>query len=93
MNPAPTVEHFTEESRFETRGEETIAHLDYSLDGKVMTIRQTYVPPELRGQNIAGLLASAAFEYARSEGLKVVPQCSYIDWYAKRHPEVAALLT
>lgn len=92
MNNPPTVEHFLEKSRFEIRGVETIAHLDYSLARAVMTIHHTFVPPELRGQNIAGQLAGAAFEYARAEGLKVVPQCSYIGVYAKRHPEAAALL-
>lgn len=92
MNTPPAVEHFIENSCFEVRCGEAVAHLDYDLVDAVMTIHHTFVPPELRGQNIAGLLAGAAFEYARIEGLKIVPQCSYIGVFAKRHPEVATLL-
>ncbi|MGJ8652154.1 MAG: GNAT family N-acetyltransferase [Opitutaceae bacterium] len=92
MHNPPTVEHLIEKSCFEIRHREALAHLDYRLDSRVMTIHHTFVPPELRGQSIAGKLAGAAFEFAQAEGLKVVPQCSYIGVYAKRHPEVAALL-
>ncbi|MFQ3225908.1 MAG: putative GNAT family acetyltransferase [Lentimonas sp.] len=88
----PTVLHCADHSRFEICIDDATAVLEYHLIGKIMTIHHTFVPVELRGQNIAGILATAAFDSARSEGLQVVPQCSYIATYAKRHPEAEALI-
>ncbi len=91
--PAPSsVTHNTTEHHFEIAIGDDVARLNYSMSAALMIITHTYVPPALRGQNIAGQLAKAAFDFARTEGLKVVPQCSYIDVYAKRHPEAAVLL-
>jgi hypothetical protein len=86
------VIHNSANSRFEIVIGGATAKLEYTLDGERMIIHHTFVPTELRGQNIAGKLAAAAFDYSRNEGLKVVPQCSYIEVYAKRHPEVADLM-
>lgn len=88
----PTVHHSTDHSRFEINIDDATAVLEYDLAGTVMTIHHTFVPVELRGQNIAGQLAKAAFENARAKELQVVPQCSYIASYAKRHPEAGALV-
>ena len=46
----------------------------------------------LRGREIAARLTEAAFAYARDEGLRVVPTCSYTVLYVERHPEVRALV-
>jgi predicted GNAT family acetyltransferase len=88
----PSVTHNPAASRFELAIGEAMARLEYSTDEGVMTIRHTFVPEELRGRNIAGQLAAGAFDHARSEGLKVLPQCSYIAVYVERQPEAAALL-
>jgi len=37
-------------------------------------------------------LTEAAFAYAREEGLRVVPTCSYAALWVERHPEVRALV-
>ncbi len=86
------VTHNRGHSRFEITIEDANAVLDYTLADGLMTITHTFVPPELRGKNIAGQLAKAAFEFAHAENLKVVPQCSYIRVYARRHPEVQRIL-
>jgi predicted GNAT family acetyltransferase len=87
-----TVRHSADHTRFEIRIGAATAVLDYHLAGKVMTIHHTFVPVELRGQNIAGILAKAAFDTARKEGLQIIPQCSYIARYAERFPEAGALI-
>ena len=69
----PTVQHSTDHARFEIIIGNATAVLEYSRSGTLMTIHHTYVPVELRGQNIAGLLAKAAFDSARAEQLQVVP--------------------
>jgi len=89
---SPTVTHNLERSRFEIVIGDAQAILDYHLSDGLMMITHTFVPPELRGQSIAGQLAEAAFDFAHAERLKVVPQCSYIGVYAKRHPEVQRLM-
>lgn len=69
-----------------TEGEES--HLMYSvLSGGVLAYNHTYVPPALRGKGIAADLVKTALDFAREEGLKVKPNCSYVRLYMRRHPE------
>jgi len=64
------------------------AVLDYAIDGKKMNIFHTFTDPELRGQGLAEKLTQAAFEYAKKNGLRVVPICSYVkDTFLPRHKE------
>jgi predicted GNAT family acetyltransferase len=57
-----------------------------------MRLVHTEVPAELEGRGIASRLVAAAFAYAREQGLTVVPVCSYVRSYMRRHPETASLL-
>jgi predicted GNAT family acetyltransferase len=57
-----------------------------------MRMTQTEVPPALGGRGIAAALVEAAFEHARTHGLKVEPWCSYVRVYLQRHPEAQPLL-
>ena len=91
-NPA-AVTHTPSAARFEIVIANATAHLNYQLAGGLMTIHHTFVPSELRGQQIAAHLAQAAFDYARTEGLQVIPACSYIAAYAKRSPHAGALIS
>jgi uncharacterized protein len=86
----PSVEH--EPGRFVLRIEGREAELVYERRGDVLDIQHTYTPPPLRGREIAARLTEAAFAYARAEGLRVVPTCSYTALYVERHPEVRALV-
>ena len=86
----PTVEH--EPGRFVLRIEGHEAELVYERRGDVLDIQHTYTPPPFRGREIAARLTEAAFAYARDEGLRVVPTCSYTALYVAQHPEVRALV-
>ena len=44
------------------------------------------------GRGVAGDLVKAALDYARAQGLRVVPACSYSAAYVQRHPEYADLV-
>ena len=68
------------------------AHADYRIDGNVMVLPHTVVPPAIGGRGIAGHLVAAALASARARGLKVDPQCSYVAAYMRRHPETQDLL-
>jgi len=46
----------------------------------------------LQGQGVAADLVHAALAFARSQGLRVRPSCSYVAAYMRRHPETLDLL-
>jgi hypothetical protein len=89
-----SVRHEPTADRFAVRLGDTIAYLTYEeKQGRALDYTQVYVPPEYRHQGIGGKITKAALEYARDNGLKVIPSCSYVDWYLKHHPEYRDLTT
>ena len=86
-----TPVHEPERRRWVVALEGELAHLDYSVEGGVMTIHHTIVPKALGGRGIAGSLVRAALEHARAEGLQVQPDCSYAAAWMDKHPEYADL--
>ena len=55
-----------------------IAKLTYKKEGEKLFFESTIVSPELRGQGIAGKVFDEGVKYARENGYKIVPVCSYI---------------
>jgi len=92
MSDEVQVRHQPEASRFAATVEGHDCELDYRLDGKVLTITHTGVPDAVGGRGIAGALTRAALAFARAEGFKVYPACSYAAVFFRRHPEYADLL-
>jgi len=88
---APLITHHPEQGCFDTRVEGLRCEVTYQLRGSVMWIVHTGVPRALEGRGIAGLLVAAALAHAREQGLKVVPSCSYVAAYMRRHPNTADL--
>ena len=62
---------------FGKNGDE-LAKLTYRKEGEKLYFESTVVSSELRGQGIAGKLFDAGVKYARENGYKIVPVCSYI---------------
>lgn len=66
--------------RFET--EDKKAYIEYLLrennDGQVMDLVHTYVPSSKRGLGLASHLCIAAFNFAKSNSLSIIPSCSYV---------------
>lgn len=75
--------------RFELSLEGKLAQLDYVEQGNLIIFTHTFVPEELRGQNVAARLTKFALDDARRLGKKVVPQCSYVAAYMERNKEYA----
>lgn len=71
--------------RFQAVVEGHACVLDYALSGGRMVIRHTGVPTAVGGRGIAARLVRAAMDWARAEGLRVVPQCSYAADFVARH--------
>lgn len=78
--------------RFELAVDGQLAICDYRRDGHTLVLPHTVVPAALQGRGIAALLVQAALDWARAEGLKVRPVCSYVATYMRRHPQTSDLL-
>ena len=92
--PSIEVQHDAAGSRFVVKLEGYEACLMYRRSGKELDLYHTYVPEVFRGKGMAEKLCKAAFEYAKSNTLTVIPSCSYISGaYLKRHPEYLPLTT
>jgi uncharacterized protein len=91
-NAAPDITHDRAAGRFEATVAGHRAVCEYRLDGAVAIFTHTEVPPALQGRGIAAALVQAALAWARSEGLRVRPACSYVAAYMRRHPPTQDLL-
>ena len=92
MTSPVKIDHNTERQRFETTVEGLLCVCDYRLNAGVATFTHTEVPPALAGRGLAAALVEAALAWARQEGLKVRPACSYVAVYMRRHPQTQDLL-
>ncbi|NLX18192.1 MAG: N-acetyltransferase [Desulfobulbus sp.] len=78
--------------RYELHLEGKIALLAYELrNNDTVVLTHTFVPPELRGKNVAAILTKFALDDVRRQGKKVVPQCSYAAAFLERNKEYADL--
>lgn len=68
------------------------SYLKYTIGGNRMSIDSTYTPKEFRGRGYAGKLMKAAIEFAKENNLKIVPNCTYAQYYFEKHPELKELL-
>ena len=89
---ADTVRDNPDRHRFELDADGEIAFANYRRDGSVLTVMHTEVPKQLEGRGIGSRLVAGILEIARAEGLTVVPRCSFVKAYIKRHPQHADLL-
>lgn len=87
-----SVNHNPAASRFETTVDGQLCVADYRLEGGVMSMTHTYVPPALEGRGIAAALVAKALAHARGQGLRVRPACSYVAAYMQRHRDALDLL-
>ena len=63
------------------------AYIDYDKDNGTIVLTHTFVPEAYEGRGVGAQLVAAALADIRRQGLKVVPQCSFVAVYIKRHPE------
>jgi predicted GNAT family acetyltransferase len=77
---------------FIRRGGACIAEMTYRRVGPVAVFDHTEVDPALRGQGVAGRLFDAAVAWARANGIRVTPRCSYVVARFRRDPSLADVL-
>ena len=82
-----TVRHNVAESRYELDTEHGMAIAVYRLQGDRAIFTHTAVPPQDEGKGIASRLVRAALDDVRLRGLKIVPACSFVVAFVRRHSE------
>ena len=87
-----SINNNTRKSQFENHFGGATSLLAYRIDGDTITFTHTEVPKEVSGSGIAGALAETALRFAESSGLKVIPQCSCVASYIRKHPEFEKLV-
>ena len=86
------VLHNQDAKRFEIQIGEYVPVQDYRLDSGTITFTHTGIPRELEGNGIGSLIVRAGLDYAREQEYKVVPLCSFVAAYIRRHSEYSDLL-
>ncbi len=66
--------------------------IDYKTTDDKVHLIHTEVPKELQGKGVAAILVEKTFQYLEEHRLKVVPSCSYIQHFLKRHPRWKSLV-
>lgn len=82
-----TVTHNVSRQRYELPVEHGLAIAAYrqQVDARVFT--HTEVPPEDEGKGIGARVVKAALEDTRKQGFRIIPACSFVVAYVRRHPE------
>lgn len=87
------VQDNAEAQRFELLVDDVLAGFaQYVRRGGRLVFTHTEVDPSFGGRGLGGVLAGAALDAARAEGVKVVPLCTFIAGYIGKHPEQADLV-
>lgn len=68
------------------------AYVKYSVNDGVMTIEETYVPPQHRGKGLASKLMDYAVSLAERNKWRIKPYCSYAISYFLKNREKRILL-
>jgi predicted GNAT family acetyltransferase len=71
---------------------EEVGELDHRDGDGRRVFSHTGVRPAYEGRGLAAQLVRRGLDDAREDGLKVVPQCSYVAAYLAQHPDDADLL-
>ena len=70
-------------------GDGAQAELTWVARGDTRVATHTGVPRAYEGRGHASALVAAMVEDATREGFRIVPACSYVAVWARRHPEAA----
>lgn len=87
------VQHDEDGHRFVIRSSgETVGLLEYRRDGDVLDLRHTEILPEGQGSGLGAVLVRDALDDIRSEGLRIIATCPYVQKFLAEHPEYQDLL-
>ncbi len=79
-------------NRFEMAFPGGLAFASFRRDGDRLIVTHTEVPAAFNGQGLGSQLTLGLFENARATGRRIVPACSFVAAWARRHPEFSDVL-
>lgn len=77
----------SEANRLELEIEGSTALIEYKLSHQTLFLIHTEVPPALEGKGVGSAIVQKALQYAKDNGYKIVPLCTFVQSYLKRHQE------
>jgi predicted GNAT family acetyltransferase len=84
----PMIEHDAARNRFVSQLSGGEAYLAYSKAGDgTLDLQHTIVPEAERGRGVGESLVRAAVDHARSEGVRIIPSCPFVQAWLDDHPE------
>lgn len=83
------VRHNEAAARYELDTEHGQAIAVYRQQGSARVFTHTEVPPADEGKGIGAALVRAALDDTKAHGFKIVPACSFVVAFVRRHPEYA----
>jgi len=93
MEAAPVQVRRNEEAgRFEVELEGETAFAQYQVLPEGVLFPHTVVPEAFEGRGVGSALARAGLDWAREQGLKVLPACAFFAAYMQRHAETQDLV-
>ena len=78
--------------RFEARVGGGVVELDYDRGPDSIEFHHTGTSHSLRGRGLAGEVVEHALNWAATQGLRLIPSCSYVALWLQRHPRWQRLL-
>jgi predicted GNAT family acetyltransferase len=73
--------------RFEvSKGGDVAGYAEYNLLTGAILLTHTEVMPKFEGQGIGSKLAKGVLAEVRKRGLNVIPQCTFMAGYIRKHP-------
>ncbi|MEI7871655.1 MAG: GNAT family N-acetyltransferase [Alphaproteobacteria bacterium] len=81
------VRHNEAQHRYELETEHGLAVAVYHQQGDRLVFTHTEVPPADEGKGIGARLVRAALDDTRKRGFKIVPACSFVVAFVRRHSE------
>jgi predicted GNAT family acetyltransferase len=88
----PEIIHNGDAQRWELHVGDRVAVASYRRRKDTLFFISTEVPRELEGQGIGSRLVKTVLDDAREKHLAVVPYCSFVAAYIRRHPEYSDLV-
>ncbi len=86
------IEHQADQTRFVLEEDGYEAQVIYEMRGDVLHLTHTLVPGAIGGRGIAAKLVQAAMDYAKSNDMKVSPDCSYAEAWIRKNPSYQDLV-
>lgn len=88
-NPISDVVERPASGRFEMAFNGGVAFAAFRQQGDKLIVTHTEVPAAYGGLGLGSRLVEGLFQQARGSGRQVVPACSFVADWARRHPEFA----